>query len=70
MTISIFALKGELKVKILLVCIFFVGYTFNIVPVTGMQNGDEASPGISSAGRGILVKMFITFEPHGIFLFD
>ena len=47
--------------KILLVCFFFfVGYTFNIVPVTGMQNGDKSSPSISSAGRGILVKVFIT----------
>ena len=32
-----------------------------------MQNGDEASPSISPAGRGQLVKMLITLEPHGVF---
>ena len=32
-----------------------------------MQNGDEASPSVSPAGRGKLVKMLITLEPHGIF---
>ena len=34
MTISIFALKGELDGKILLVCFFFVGYKFmqNVSP--------------------------------------
>ena len=34
---------------------------------TGMHNGDEASPSIILAGRGLLVKMLITLEPHGIF---
>ena len=33
-----------------------------------MQNGAEASPSISSAGRGKLVKILITLEPHGILL--
>ena len=32
-----------------------------------MQNGDEALPSISLAGRGQLVIMLITLEPHGIF---
>ena len=32
-----------------------------------MQNGDEASPSISPACRGQLVKMLVTFEPHCIF---
>ena len=32
-----------------------------------MQNGDEASASISQAGRGQLVKMLITLEPHGIY---
>ena len=32
-----------------------------------MQNGDEALPNISPAGRGQLVKMFITLEPHVMF---
>ena len=32
-----------------------------------MQNGDEASPSISPAGRGQLVKMLITLESHDIF---
>ena len=32
-----------------------------------MQNVDEASPSISLAGGGQLVKMLITLEPHGIF---
>ena len=36
-------------------------------PVTGMQNCDEASPNIVSAGQGILVKMLITCEPYGFF---
>ena len=34
---------------------------------TGMQNGDEFLLSIISAGRGILVKMLITLEPHHIF---
>ena len=32
-----------------------------------MQNGDEAMPSINLAGRGLLVKMIITLEPHHIF---
>ena len=32
-----------------------------------MQNGDEASPSIVLAGLALLVKMLITFVPHGIF---
>ena len=45
-----------------------VAYLFILI-LSGpcMQNGDEASPSIISAGRGILVKMFITLETHGIF---
>ena len=34
---------------------------------TGMQNKDNASPSISVAGHGLLVKMCIAIEPHGIF---
>ena len=34
--------------------------------VYGMQNGDEASPSFSLAGRCQFVKMFITLEPHGM----
>ena len=32
-----------------------------------MKKGDEASPSIILASRALLVKMLITFEPHGIF---
>ena len=39
--------------------------TFKII-WTGMQNGDEALPGISLAGIGQLVKMLITLEQHGV----
>ena len=39
----------------------------NSPPDTAMQNGDEASPSTSPAGRGQLVKMPIALEPHGIF---
>ena len=35
---------------------------------TGIQNKDKASPSISVTGNGKLVKMRITFEPHGLFL--
>ena len=35
-----------------------------------MQNGDEASPNIILAGRALLVKMLITFERRGIYLFQ
>ena len=41
-------------------------YTFQHCLDTGMRNGDEASPSISLAGRGQLVKMLIFLEPHGI----
>ena len=34
---------------------------------TGMQNDDDDLLSISLAGHGQLVKMLITFEPHGIF---
>ena len=37
-------------------------YTFSNCLDTGMQNGDKASPSISPAGRGQLVKMLITAE--------
>ena len=33
-----------------------------------MQNDDVGLPSIILAGRGIIVIMLITFEPHGIFL--
>ena len=33
-----------------------------------MQNGDEASPSIILDSQGLLVKMLITVEPHGIFI--
>ena len=44
-------------------------YTSLHCPATGtcMQNDDEASPSISSAGRGLLVKILLTIEPHVIF---
>ena len=32
-----------------------------------MQNGGKGLPSITLAGRGILVKMLITIEPHVIF---
>ena len=32
-----------------------------------MQNGDEGSPSLISAGWGIFVKMPITLKLHGIF---
>ena len=31
------------------------------------QNGDKGLPSIISVGQGILVKMLITLESHGIF---
>ena len=34
---------------------------------TGMQNRDEASQSISPAGRGQLMIMLITLEPHYIY---
>ena len=48
-------------------CIFgpnFGYLSYQHCPATGMQNGDEALPSISSTGRG---QMLITLEPHGIF---
>ena len=35
-------------------------YLFQHCPVTGMQNGDEASPSISQARHSQLVNMLIT----------
>ena len=40
----------------------------NIVFVTGMQKGDEASPNIILPGRVLLVKMLITLVAHCILL--
>ena len=34
---------------------------------TGIQNKDNASPSISVADHGKLVKTCITLEPHGLF---
>ena len=45
-------------------CIF--GSNFELWQATSMQNGDETSPSIISAGRGRLVKTLITLETHGI----
>ena len=42
-------------------------YLFEHCPATGMQNGEESLPSIILGGRGILVKMLITLEPHHIF---
>ena len=45
-----------------------VAYLFILnFPATVMQNGDEGSPSIISADRGLLVKLLITLEPHSIF---
>ena len=43
-------------------------YVFEHCPATRMEKGDQASPSIILAGRALLVKMLITFEPHGIFV--
>ena len=41
---------------------------FNIVqPLDSMPKGGEASPSIILAGRALLVKMIITFEPRYAF---
>ena len=40
-------------------------YLFYHCPATGMQNGDDSSPSIISAGQGLLVKMPITLELLG-----
>ena len=42
-------------------------YLFQHSSDFGMQNNDEASPSIILDGGGLLVKMLITLEPHGIF---
>ena len=42
-------------------------YLLEHCPATCMQNGDEALSLIILAGRGILVKVHITLEPHHIF---
>ena len=51
-------------------CIEMHTYTFNHFLGIGMQNSDEAWLSISLAGRGQLVKLLITLEPHGIFLLN
>ena len=42
-------------------------YVFQHCPAIDMKKGDKSSPSIILAGRGLLVKMLITLEPHGIF---
>ena len=42
-------------------------YVFLHSSATGMQTGDEAPQSIILAGLALLVKMFITLEPHGLF---
>ena len=42
-------------------------YLFWYCPATDVQNDDEGLPSIILAGRGLLVKMLITLELHGIF---
>ena len=42
-------------------------FVFYYCPATGMQTDDEGLSSINLAGRGLLVKMLITLEPHGIF---
>ena len=37
-----------------------------ILSSTDMQNRDKGLPNIISAGLGILVKILITLEPHGM----
>ena len=39
-------------------------HIYIVWPLTGIQNGDEASPSISQASCGQLVKMLITLEPN------
>ena len=43
-------------------------YLFQYCTATGMQNGGEYLPSIILSGCGLLVKLPITLEPHGIFL--
>ena len=42
-------------------------YLFKHFPANGMKNSDEALLRIWMAGQGLLVKMLMTFEPHGTF---
>ena len=42
-------------------------YTFKNCQATGMQKSDNALLSIISAGQSLLVKMFTTLKPHGIF---
>ena len=42
-------------------------YLLKQCPANALHNGDEGLPRISFAGRGLLVKMLIIVEPHGIF---
>ena len=44
--------------------IFGSNFAYLHCPATGMQKDDEASPSTILAGRGILLKMLITLEPH------
>ena len=46
-----------------------VAYLFILIMscYPSMQNSGEGLPSIILAGQGILVKMLITLEPHGIF---
>ena len=42
-------------------------HIFKHVSTTGLQNGDNGLQGIISANQGLLLKVLITLEPHGIF---
>ena len=42
-------------------------YLFENCPTTGKQNGDESLLSLILDGRGLLVKMLITLEPHHMF---
>ena len=46
---------------------FYILIYFKYCPATCMQNGDKGWPIIILAGQGLLVKMLITLDPHGIF---
>ena len=48
-------------------CVLALHDPWVCIITTGMQNGEEALLSIILASRGILVKMFITLKPHGIF---
>ena len=47
----------------------YIAYLFILILPShlGMQNGYKGLPSIILAGQGLLVKMFITLDPHGIF---